>query len=121
MSEQKEEIRLSLKLDFVPVVLEDENGEEIQLQLKTMTGQERDSYLDAFNKRTKVEDGNTQILNFKGFQSDLLSRCLFDENNEHLTASKIQGFPAVVINKLFEKANEINALDVESQQAAKND
>jgi hypothetical protein len=116
-----EELRLSLKGKEIKVVLETVEGSEDTFTLRELTGKTRDDYLTSNAARMRFnEDGKvTGVKSFDGLQSSLLSRCMFTETGDLVSAKIIQGFPASAVTALFEKAQELNALDVKGDEAAK--
>lgn len=116
-----EELRLSLKGKEVKVFLETVEGNEETFILRELTGKTRDDYLTSNAARMRFgENGKVAgVKSFDGLQSSLLARCMFTEAGDLVTAKTIQGFPASAVTALFEKAQELNALDVKGDEAAK--
>ena len=117
-----EEMKLSLKRKEFKVVLESE-GVETPYLLREMNGKERDSHLTSIADRMKYDaKGNVKGLkSFDGLHAALLTRTLFTEDGKPVSVDVIQDFPASVVSKLFDKSQEINALDDDSAKEAKND
>jgi len=105
-------LRFSLKPNEIPVVLEDENGEEIQCVLKEMDGQSRDKYLNVMSKKVAVgPDGSASIRTYDGHLTDLVKRCLFyQDSGQPVPEDTIKKFPSRVLSALFDEANKLNKL-----------
>ena len=117
-----DELKLSLKRKELRIILESE-GVETPYILREMNGKERDSHLTSIADRMKYDaKGNVKGLkSFDGLHAALLKRTLFKEDGTNVTEEVIQEFPASVVSKLFDKSQEINALDDDSAKEAKND
>lgn len=111
-----DEVRISLNRKTVDVIIEDD-GTEKRYQLRELNGRERNKYLNQMSGRVKMGPTGkvVGIKSFDGFQSDLLVRCLFDENNEKVTADFVEDLPASAQAELFEKAQELSGLDNEEE------
>ena len=107
-------LRLKLVRKETPVILEGEDGEEKKFTLKELNGAERNKYLNKMKHRVKMgADGKTAtITDFNGFQADLLYVSLFDENNEAVPVAEIENLPSSTQQALFEKSQNLSALDV---------
>jgi len=111
------ELEFTLKLDQIPIVLD---GKKYSLQ--ELTGQQRDAYMDDMNKRMRYVDGKAEgFTKFEGLQAGLLSKCLVDPEGKNVSESEIQAFPSHVVQALFEKAQELSALDATNAEEVKND
>lgn len=80
--------------------------------ITVMSGKDRDSYESELLKR---RDKNGDISEVKGLRSSLLSKVLVNEDGEVLfdskTITKLEDKNAAVLDKLFRKAMEVNAID----------
>ena len=115
-------VRVSLKCEEVPVILEAEDGTERTLVLREMVGKDRDAHLQSMAGKMKM-NATGQVIgvkSFDGLQASLLARCLYDENGELVPQKEIQSFPTRTQIALFEVAQEINGLNREAQENAKN-
>lgn len=84
-----------------------------------MSGKDRDSYeSELLNRRDK----NGEISEVKGLRSSLLSKGLVDEEGKALfdskTITKLEDKNAAVLDRLFRKAMEVNAIDDGSMEEA---
>ena len=115
-------LRLSLELKQVPVVLE-KDGTERQCMLKELTGAQRNVYLGKLTSRVKVnKEGKAMgIRSFKGFQADLLAHCFYNEEDELFTVEEIEELPSSTQQMLFDTAQELSGLEVEAEEAEKNE
>jgi len=118
-----EVMRVSLRLKEVSIELEGEKGEVKKWKLRELNGTDRNGYLNKMSSRVKTgKDGKSVgIKSFDGFQADLLSLCLYDENGELVSAEDIETLPSNAQQKLFEKAQEISGLNVGSEEIEKNE
>lgn len=133
MSETEKTLEFSLKLKSIPVVLEDTTGNKGDFTLIEMDGEGVDKWHGFVQEKLNLapesnEDGSIKVkvksdtnLDLTGMESKLLSMCLFDSKNVLVPEGVIQKFPAHVRTALFDAAQKINGLDVESKKKAKND
>ena len=113
----KKELNFTLQLAEIPVVLDNKNYKLVEL-----SGETQGSYLNSVGDRVKVTDGKiTGMRDYKGIQADLLCLCLYDSEDVLVPKKVIQSFPASVLAKLYEAAQELNGLDDEADVSAKND
>lgn len=119
----EETLKLTLKLKEVPVLLEGEDGRERKCALMELVGSDRNEYLNLLTNRVKTsKDGkNIGIKSFDGFQSDLLTRCFYDEDGELFEKDEIEKMPSSTQQALFEKASELSDLNQEGKDDEKND
>lgn len=119
-----ESLKFSVVRKEVPVELQTAEGAVRNCVLLEMSGKGRDEYLNLMNKRMKFDAAGqpVRLSSFEGIQAALLARCLMDvDADEFLKEEEIQTFPASVINRLFEAAQELNGLDIQAKEEAKND
>lgn len=118
-----ESLTLSLKRNTLPVTLTDDDGIEKNYELRELSGADRDRYLTDMSKRMSYgKDGKAQgISNFDGLQARLVSMSLYDSEGKQVPFDQIQSFPAKVLSALFDAAQELSALNVSGEEAAKND
>lgn len=119
----KEELKLSLVNQILPVTLEGEEGEK-KYELREMTAASRDSYLTQMSSRIKIgEDGKPTVKKFDGMQASLLTLCLFKkEDGKAVPEPEIQKWPSSVVSELFKQAQLLNHLseDKDEEAATKN-
>lgn len=116
-------IRVTHKLDEIPVVMEMEDGSERHLVLREMHGTGRDAYLQSMagRMRTDAKGNIIGVKNFDGLQASLLSKCLYDEVDELVSVKEIQAFPTKAVITLFKAAQKLNGLEQDAEDDAKND
>lgn len=118
---KSDRLTLSLTRRRVEVDLEGEDGGVATYTLREMTGTERDQYLADMSLRTKWDKGVPKGLsNYKGIQSSLISRCLFDPNGRRVEDATIQKWPASVQTELFKQCQKMNGLGDDSEAGSKN-
>lgn len=117
-----EPLKFSLVLKEVEVVLSTSEGDKKYI-LRELSGEVRDKYLASMADRMKYDDKGkpSGVKNFHGLQASLLSLCLINEEGKTVSVMDLQKFPASVQSALFEKANELSALNKEGQEEAKNE
>jgi len=117
-----EELRFDLDRKELPIVLEGAS-ERLHLVLRELTGKDRDKYLSSLSGRMRFDASGQPIglKSFDGLQSGLLSLCLYDDQGNRIKRSSIEEWPASTQTRIFEKAQEINALNQEAVDLAGND
>jgi len=107
-----ETIRLNLTRKTVDVVLEDSDGRDRNLELRELTGKDRDFYLSGVSERMRYDPKGKPLglKSFKGLQSSLLTLSLY-ENDKNVQTKEIEGWPASVQEALFEQAQKISSLN----------
>ncbi len=116
------ELKFSTVLKEVPVKITGPDGKEKDYTLRELTGKLRDLFLNDMGARVKLTAGVVEsISNFVGLQSGLLALCLFNENDKPVPADEIESYPATVVAKLFEVAQELSGLDEGAPKSAKNE
>jgi len=119
-----EPLKLSLDLAEVEVVLTGADGEEKHWKIVELVASERNRYLNKLTNRTVIgSDGKTaRIKSFDGFQADLLTLSLRDENDRLVPKDVIEGLPAKAQHALFEKARDLSGLNQDAEaDVSKND
>lgn len=118
----QEVLKFNLTREEIPVVLVDKDGVERKYVLREMLGRDRDAYLTQMSKKMKFNDKGKVcgISSFDGLNAQLLSRCLYDENDEAVDIETIQDLPSRVQSDLFKTAQKMNALDEEGKEEVKN-
>lgn len=106
-------LTFKLKREDIPVTIEVEQGNNLNLRLVEMTSAQRDQYLDATCARMGFDaKGNAMgIRKFDGMHADLLTRCLVKEDNTTISLKELQTWPASVVTSLFEEAQKLNHLN----------
>jgi len=116
-------LQLSLACRSISVVLDDGAGKLVDYDLREMTAEARDRYLEALDKRTvKGPDGKAiGMVRYQGLQADLLTCCLFRSGSQTpVTEAEVQQWPATVVGQIFDAARELNRLAGE-EEAVKNE
>ena len=119
---KKEVLTLTLVRQEAPVTLTLVDGIAKDFVLRELTGKGRDEYLNSMAKKMKFgPDGTPKgIQSFDGLQASLLSKCLYDEENNLVPIADIQAYPATAQAALFRKAQELSALNDEGEAETKN-
>lgn len=122
---QQEDISadLDLTLDFQScnVNVKKKTGMVSKYRIIEFDGDKRDNYLNDVNKRFKAgPDGKRSMSDFRGFQALLLTRCLYGENNQLVSATELKDWPATALDKAHERAQKICGVDTGQEKTAKN-
>ena len=113
-------MEFSLKLKEEQVVITGVDDVKRTYVLKELTGQQRDAYLNNMGGRMKFNDeGKTQGLsNYEGLQSGLLKLCVYSDDGKLVPEKELQAWPSQVLSALFEKAQEMSALNKGEEKKA---
>lgn len=113
-----ETLKLNLRSNSQPVVLEHEDGHQEEYELREMKASARDKYVDALSTRiSKDASGNPIIKKFDGMQADLLCLTLYKKADGALVVKEeIQKWPTTAVSQLFEAASNLNRLTVEGDK-----
>jgi hypothetical protein len=103
-------LKFSIAKKSIPVVLEDEKGVEIAYSLREMTGDQLAEYSKAASLKVSTDkEGNvSEIKDYKGIYSLLLSFTLYDAHDKLVPESVIESWPHSVQKALQEEASKIN-------------
>ena len=107
-----EELTFQLNLQEVPVNLTDKEGLEKKYTLRELTSQQRAKFLNGLGSRVRyTKSGKTKGLNnHEGLQEDLLAMCLYDEDGNIVKKDTMRDWPAGMLSKLFEAAQELSGM-----------
>lgn len=107
-----EPIKISVIRKSQPVNLEVEEGKEVLIYIKEMTGAQRDEYFNRMAARTKLDEKGEVIgvKDYKGLYSGLLSLCTYDAQGKQVTEKEIQDWPDTAQKALFDLARDLNNL-----------
>jgi hypothetical protein len=108
-------------LKEVPVVIDGKN-----YTLRELNGTQKGKYLNKMGSRIVLNEQG-KVASFKdysGLESTLLEQCLYDTENKLVSAKVIDEWPATVLGKLFDAAQDLSGLNEEArkkqEQEAKN-
>ena len=112
--------KYSLKKNVVHITVENEDGPgTTEFQLREMSASARDAYLDRLAGRVRIINGQqTGVAKFDGLQADLISSCLFREDDSPVAREEVQKWPAGMVANLFKQAQDVNGLNKELEEAA---
>lgn len=124
MSETNDSVKkYSLIRKEMPVVIEVSPGVEKNFILREMMGDELGKWKDG--QKTRFEkDKRGNVIGFKsvrGLEADLISRCLYDEENNLVSAKEMLNWPPTILKCLAKDCQELNGLTDESEEAEKKD
>lgn len=119
-SQKKRYSRIRKKLE---IEIEEEDGTVKTYTLQEMSGTQRDKFMNKMSNRTKF-DNKGNFLGFKdfdGFQSSLITLCLFDEDGKPVDEATIKLYPSSQQAGLFEDCQVLCALGKKGEEEAKNE
>ena len=107
-----EELTFQLNLQEVPVSITDKEGQEKMYALRELTSQQRAKFLNGLGSRVRyTKSGHTKGLNnHEGLQESLLEKCLLDEDRQLVKKDTMKEWPAGMLSKLFEAAQELSGM-----------
>lgn len=120
------ELLIEVECKETPVTLVFKSKKEKCL-VKEMNGTDSANYMKAIGENidyTIGEDGKatiTGIKSFAGMETELLTRSLFHGDGKPFTKDEIDGLSASAQKKLFNVAQELNAITEEAKEELKND
>lgn len=118
-------IGFSLKLKSVEIPIEQEDGTQVNYEVRRVSGEAIETYLDENSNRIETSldaNGKVQIKQIKTYKSmfvSLLKHCLF-LNGAKVSAQDIAKFPYDVQKGLFDVAQTVNALNDIGAESVKN-
>lgn len=110
----------------VPVIMTDEDGTPHEYSLREFNDETRDGYLEEMRERGigKSKDGKPDLDKVKslaGMQRSLVGLCFYDDKDELVSEEVLsKELGATVITALFFKCLELNSLDKDALDKAKN-
>lgn len=110
--------RFSLKLRTIPVEIEDNSGTVRVYHLQQMTGKEWETW--TAHMASRLGSDGKKISNFNNIHADLISRCLWLDDNR-VPILEIAEYPSAVQSELHDMCIELNALNKERMIEAKKD
>lgn len=108
-------MEFDLSLQTIPVSLKNaETGQPEEYEIRELTGDQRDAYLNTVRKRMRRVGEHSEITDFKGLTAQLLTRSVFRvDTGKAVTEDEVQSWPARVQQALFDKSRELSGLDKE--------
>jgi len=118
-----EKLSFSLKLEEVQIEIMDIEGSERIFVLKELTSEQRSKFLNQTGKKVKFGQGGSisTVTDHHFLQENLLTLCLYDDQGKAVTREVLAKYPAHVISKLFEAAQELSGMNDNGEDEAKND
>jgi len=115
-----EEMQFKTALQEVPVRIDDK-----RYCVRELNGRQRQEHNQSFELDVQFVDGVPKISTKEGFKMpseiDLLSKCLYDENDVLVPKKILETWPTTVLAKLHSLATSLSGLDSEAKAQAKND
>lgn len=119
------ELEFSIKLKEKEVTITDGAGSKKKYKIKELTSDQREKYNEHFNYTMEVVNDEIKASIGKDFKmptaKDLLTLCLYDENNTLVKADAIGKYPNTMQQGLVKAALELSGMDAASLQKAKNE
>jgi hypothetical protein len=107
----------------IPVELEDDEGNVRKCTLREMTGLEREQQIARAQSLIEIgPDGKPTVSRAASGDGEtfLISLCLVDEEGNNFSPDAIRKFPASAVSALAEACEQLNGLNVEAKEEAKN-
>jgi len=116
-----EPLILSAKPRTVPVIMRD-GDTRLAYSLRQLVSEELDEWWEFVDGQGLTEeDGKVAKSAGRGIQAQFVSRCLRDEQGQKVPLDRIRcEYPASVVSQLFWAAMQLNELDAEAMERAKN-
>jgi len=115
-----EPLSFKTKLKEVPVTVDDK-----AYVVRELNGRQRKEHNQSFELQVSYEDGAPKISTKEGFEMpaevDLLSKCLYDENDVLVPKKTLEEWPTTMLVKLHGVAMSLSGLDAGAKDAVKND
>jgi hypothetical protein len=91
---------------------------EYSFETTLKDGVQKGKYLNKMGSRIVLGEGGKveSFKDYSGLETTLLAVCLYDENNVLVKDSVMQTWPATVLGKLFDLAQELSGLNEESKK-----
>jgi hypothetical protein len=104
------DLSFKLKTKAWPVTMENAQGQEIKYELRELKAADRDKYVDKLQGRLKVDkQGNViGLTQYAGMQADLITICMYDEENKPVDRATLNTWPGTTVTKLFHAAQTLN-------------
>jgi hypothetical protein len=105
------------------VVIEISPGVEKNFILREMIGDELAKWKDGQKARFE-KDKRGNVVGFKsvrGLEADLISRCLYDKENNLVPAKEMTNWPPTILKGLAKDCQDLNGLTDEAEEAEKKD
>ena len=97
-----------------PLELEVQPEVYLKFELREMSGLEGGEYKNVLRSKIRSKGDETEVLDFRGLYSDLLCRCMYDQEGKLVSREVIDGWPESTQQALFEAAQKVNGLDKEA-------
>jgi hypothetical protein len=124
MSESNGSVKkYSLIRKEMPVDIEVSPGVEEHYTLREMVGDELAKWKDGQKARFE-KDKRGNVVGFKsvrGLEADLISRCLYDKENNLVPAKEMTNWPPTILKGLAKDCQDLNGLTDEAEEAEKKD
>ena len=115
-----EELQFKTKLQEVSVIIDDK-----RYCVRELNGRQRQEHNQSFELDVQFVDGVPKVSTKEGFKMpseiDLLSKCLYDENEVLVSKKTLEDWPTTVLVKLHSLATGLSGLNAEAKAEAKND
>jgi len=119
------ELKFSVVLKEVPVLLTGKDGVEKKFKLRELTSTQRAIYNESFDIKVELmDDGKAKAVAGEGFKTysakQFLAMCLYDEEDKLVKEEIIGGYPASMVGQLHAAALELSGMDEAALIKAKN-
>ena len=119
---ETKELKFSVVLKTVPVILTDKDDVENEFSIRELTGEGREIYNDSMDYTMEVDnDEKVKVIPGKDFKvmsaKDFLALCFYDKSGELVPVETIGKYPSTVLSVLHESALKLSGMDLETVQA----
>jgi hypothetical protein len=107
----------------IPLKLKDASGTEKEYTLREMNGEQRDKYqsLVATRARTDSQGRPVGLKSYDDLTATLISYCLMDKGtNQQVSVKAIQQWGSKSQMTIFKMCQELNGMDDDAEEKAKN-
>ena len=110
--------KFSVKTKSVPVILEDENGNEVTYHVHQLTGATADALRAAQAAKLVLDsEGNVkEVKDFTGQYTELLTRCLKDPKGVLVSKDVLDSWPDEALKGLYDVAADLNGMKAKATE-----
>lgn len=104
------DLTFKLKTKTWPVAMENAEGLETKYEIRELKAAVRDKYVDKLQGRLKTNAKGEVIglTQYAGMQADLLTICMYTEEDKLIDRSTLDQWPGTSVQKLFHAAQTLN-------------
>lgn len=101
----------SMKIQTRPVTIQCIDGVVRQYTLKELSGEALVEFSDEVKDKVVTKpNGEVIVKSNKGVHASLLTRALYDENDQPVTADFVAKMPSTMLNRIFDDAKKLSGI-----------